>query len=316
MIDVLVGQFSETMSTRLMLYQSAEVVRIAISAVRHSSNGSTSTPHAGQAFIHIAVQNGDNQCLVDIVIIYHCSCHVVEHVGHHIIEVHLQSASGSCSVCCIELGCSPDIHVGAHTALVGHWEVDIHIEIVLVGLKRLDGKEIFHALLYVVEISPGGNVLSIVAVANEHDVHTLALGVLMQLELAVLIMLIVELLHLVVACDGMTFLIHFVCQCKDHAVGTVGGAMCQCVDFHRQLCLLITACLIDMHPRRAMGHLPIAIGIENDGACIRLVQQFALHRAANEVAVGGDALKLFPSRSIAIGIDRAFGNDESKIVLL
>ena len=138
----------------------------------------------------------------------------------------------------------------------------------------------------------------------------------MQLKLAVLFMLIVKLLHLVIACDGITFLIHFVCQCKDHAVGTVGGAMCQCVDYHRQLCLLITACLIDMHPRRAMGHLPIAIGIENDCSSIRLVQQFALHRSANEVAISRDALELLPPRSITIGINRTFGHDERKIVLL
>ena len=181
MIDVLVGKFSEAMATHLMLYQSAEVVRIAISAVRHSRYGCTSTPHAGQAFIHIAVQNGDNQRLVDIVIIDHRSCHIIEHVGHHIVEVHLQTTSVSCSVCCIELGCSPDIHAGAYTALVRHREVDIHIEIVLIGLIRLYGEEIFHALLHIVEISPGSNIFCIITVANEYDFYSTALAMSLQL---------------------------------------------------------------------------------------------------------------------------------------
>ena len=181
MIDVLVGKFSEAMATRLMLYQSAEVVRIAISAVRHSSNGCTSTPHAGQAFIHIAVQNGDNQRLVDIVIIDHRSCHIIEHVGHHIVEVHLQTTSVSCSVCCIELGCSPDIHAGAYTALVRHREVDIHIKIVLVGHIWLNGEEVFHAFLHIIKICASGYILCIIAIANKDEFNATALAMSLQL---------------------------------------------------------------------------------------------------------------------------------------
>ena len=86
--------------------------------------------------------------------------------------------------------------------------------------------------------------------------------------MAVLVIFTVKLLHLIIASDRLSLFIHLVLQCEYDAVITVSCPLGKSVNGNGQFGLLITFGLINMHPRRARSHLPVAIGIEDNGANI------------------------------------------------
>ena len=86
--------------------------------------------------------------------------------------------------------------------------------------------------------------------------------------MSVLVILTVKLLHLVIASDRFSLFVNLVFQCEYNAIFTVASSLGKSVNGNGQFGLLVTTCLINMHPRRARSHLPVAIGIEDNGANI------------------------------------------------
>ena len=67
-IDVLVSEFSETVSARLVVYKSLEIVRRRVGAHRNHCDSGTVTPHIGKAAVVGTVLYHHDQSPADIVV--------------------------------------------------------------------------------------------------------------------------------------------------------------------------------------------------------------------------------------------------------
>ena len=229
MIDVFVTQLAEAVTARLVLDDAPIVVGITITAVRRKCDSSSGTIEYSNALVGIIIGHTYNKAPVDIGGSDGGSAYLVQHVVHYVIGVNLKASACTCAVDGVELRLPPDVDIRADTAFVAHGYIGIDVEILPVCLVGFDGKEILHAFAHVQEEVPLGNVLGIIAVAQEHDVDASgrSLRCLLECHLCVLVVFVVELLHGVVTGDGVPLFVRFACQGEHDAVPPVGRAVGQ-----------------------------------------------------------------------------------------
>ena len=222
-IDVLVGKLAEAMSAGLVLHHTTGVERIAVGALGAEGNGRTVVPHLADAAIVGRVGHHDDEGLVEVAFVHRGG---IESVAEQLVVVGPEANATR------EGRIEPVVADGvyrAHARLGRDREGRINIEVSTVSLVRLNGEEVFHFLLHILEIAALCDVLGIVAVAEEHNVDAAAVALRGFLQGDVLVLAIL----VVVLADLARMRIVLVFELEDDAACTVGTALGHGLDGER-----------------------------------------------------------------------------------
>ena len=187
-VDVLIAQLSESVTTSLVLNDTTEVVRVCVCRHRTDCDCRAVAPHIADTAVVLGVLHEYYQRLVEIILVYGLSLHRVLVCGlsvrcdvlERILRTELRILHG--------VDCS-------HTAVCRHSEYGVDVEVLLVGLVRLDCEVVADSLLYALEVLTLGDITSIEAVAHKHDVYTVAHACLLIYQYIAIRIVVVVLLY-------------------------------------------------------------------------------------------------------------------------
>ena len=168
MVDVFVTELAETVSACLMLDDTAKIIRIGISAYRTAGNSRAVSIHHGYAFVCRSIHEHYHERLAEVHRRICTFCPFETFVSSWSLYAVLREIAA-------ELGVNHGVD-RTDTAVVRLGNDRIDIEIILISRIRFDAEEMLETVLSILLERAFGDVLGIIAVANEDNINAGALG--------------------------------------------------------------------------------------------------------------------------------------------
>ena len=273
-----------------MLNHAARVERIVVCAERTERYSRTVGPHLADAAVVGGVGHDDYEGLLQVFLVYGGR---TEGVTEQFVVIGFKS-DATCEGCA-EAVVAYGVH-RAHSALGRQRYGGVDVEVFAVCLVRLDAEEVFHFLAYVLQIVAAGEVLGVVAVAEQHDVDAAvaSLGGFLQGYPFVLAVLVAVLR------DGARMGIVFVLQSEHYLALAVARVLRHALDGERHFGLLVAAGGRHLTPVGLALHFPLALSVYDQGLLVLCAQRACHRRTAHQLMVGCDALELAPAAGCLI----------------
>ena len=309
MIDVFITELSESVSAGLVLHYSSEVEWIAVVAHRTVCDGEAFVPHVADAAVVICIRYHDHEGLVQVIGGYSRG---IADVLHYVVEVAVTVASAegdSTFRCRVELVVDDGVHASdAGFRRYGYGCIDV--EVILVGLVRLDVEEMSVCLGHILDQLSFADVLCIVAVTEKDDVQ-LSVALCSLLEGYELIFGI----FVVILCDLAAGAVVLSFEHEHHlAFAWLGSGrhFCECkLDF----ALASAACLVEGHPIRLALYIPLVVCSKYEVSGYGSVDSSSHRRSDYKIAVSGNTFEILPADRCLILLDSRLRHFESEIVL-
>ncbi len=157
------------MSARLMLNQAPEIIRIIVTTHRTYSNRRTVSIHICQTSIILSILNQGYKSLVDIAF-----RHSRGLAGIFKTSSHIRFNSGTQCIARTEFRLTDCIDTSDSTVRRKS-EHYIHIEVIPIGLIRLNIKVIAYSFINTVKILPLADILRIKTVSHENKINSVVL---------------------------------------------------------------------------------------------------------------------------------------------
>ena len=160
------------------------------------------------------------------------------------------------------------------------------------------------------QIVAAGEVLGVIAVAEQHDVDAAvaSLGGFLQGYPFVLAVFVAVLR------DGARMGIVFVLQSEHYLALAVARVLRHALDGERHFGFLVAAGWRHLTPVGLALHFPFALGVDDQGLLVLCAQRACHRRAAHQLVMGCDALELAPAAGCLILLNGRLGHFEREVV--
>ena len=281
-IDVLVCEFAETVSARLVVYKSLEIVRRRVGTHRNHCDSGAVTPHIGKAAVVGTVLYHHNQSPAYIVVYR-------RYAGSRKGGGKVRRYSGIEGVLAAETGLANGVH-RSHTTVGGHTEDSIDIEVILVSEVRFYVEEVAVGILYGLEILSFADVLGIEAVGKQNYVHAFACSGFLQGNEVTVTVFVVILLY------GHCTAVILAIQQEDYFAAPVARTFAQFGSAYGKFAFTCSGKSGDFNPVRLTLDRPVlpCRGTENKVLAVRCIKSPEEITADRELPVCSETLELTP----------------------